>query len=132
MSNGIILPELSGYANLRVFCIFIQEVFTALGDFYIRSAVCPINKLWKVTYSSFGHNNGVVSNCLYELETSADVRIGIIAMYPSLTKAETKNVFATLWVAQNQKLAVRFTVTTTSPTCWFYASVEEYDYGRSL
>jgi len=128
-SVGIVLPDLTGIAGLKPLQIFLQETFSATGQQFLRSDVCPETSLWYITYSSVGFNVGDVSDCLFEIEDENNNREGIIAMFPDLTKAKTENFFASFWVKPGQKLAARFNVVTTNPTCWLLAVGLEFSWG---
>jgi len=129
-SVGIVLPDLTGIAGLRPLQIFLQQTFTATGFQYLRSDVCPEDKVWYITYSSVGFNVGEVSDCLFEIEDENDNRVAILAMFPDLVKAKTENFFASFWVMPKQKLAARFHVTATNPTCWMLAAGLEFSWSE--
>jgi len=128
-SVGVVLPDLTGIAGLKPLQIFLQEMFESTGQQFVRSEVCPEDKVWYITYSSVGFNVGDVKDCLYEIEDESNNRVGIIAMFPDLTMAKTENFFASFWVMPGQKLAARFNVVTTKPTCWLLAVGLEFSWG---
>ena len=118
---GIVLPDLAGIAGLKPLRISIQTQFTITGVKFLRSDVCPPGKLWYIGYTSVGFNVGDVSDCLVEIENANNGRMAILAMFPNLTKAQTENFFATYWIGPGEKLAARFNVVATGPTCWLAA-----------
>jgi len=120
-ATGIVLPDLAGIAGLKPLRIAPATKFTATGQQFLRSDVCPPGKLWYIGYTSVGFNDGDVSDCLVEIEDANNARKAILAMFPDLTKAKTENFFATYWIGPGEKLAARFNVVTTSPTSWLTA-----------
>lgn len=116
-ATGIILPDLAGIAGLKPLRIALQTEFTATGTQFLRSGVCPPGKLWYISYTSVGFNNGDVSECLVEIEDANNARKAILAMFPDLTSFKMENFFATYWIGPGEKLAARFKVVTTSPIC---------------
>jgi len=127
--QGIILPDIRGIAKLKPQWKHLIQQFTTTGQHYLRSEVVPAGKIWYVTYTSYGFNVGDVSDVLYEVDDSNDNREAIISMKPDMTKAETVDIFAAFWLPEGYKLACRFNVVTTSPTCWFTVMYLEFDTG---
>lgn len=127
-ATGIVLPDLAGIAGLKPLRIHVLSTFGATGQQFIRSDVCPNNKVWYITFSSVGFNVGDVSDCLYAIEDSANTRLAILSMWPDLVKAKTENFFGAFWLLPGQKLSARFNVETTSPTCWITAMGLEFSF----
>jgi len=126
LGQGISIPDIQGIANLKPKWQHLIQQFTSTGQQWLRSDVVPAGKIWYVTYTSFGFNVGDVSDVLYEVEYADDSRQAIISMKPDMTMAETVDIFAAFWLPENYKLACRFNVVTTSPTCWFTVMYLEF------
>jgi len=129
LGQGISIPDIQGIANLKPKGVYKSQQFTATGQQWLRSDDVPAGKIWYVTYSSVGFNAGDVSDCLYQLEYTDNTRRAILAMFPDLVAADTKNLFAAFWIPEKNHLAARFNVVTTSPTCWLTAMYLEFTTG---
>lgn len=125
---GIVIPDLKGIAELKPLRIHVASTFGATGQQFVRSDVCPNNKVWYITFSSVGCNGGDVSDCLYAIEDSANARLAILSMWPDLITGKTENFFGAFWLLPGQKLSARFNVVTTPPTCWITAMGLEFSF----
>lgn len=118
---GVTVPDLAGIAGLQPLRIALQSPFTTMGQQFLKSDVCPPGKLWYISYTSVGFNDGEVSHCLVEIEDANNVRKAILAMFPDLAIAKSENLFATYCIRPGEKLVARFNVVATAPYCWLTA-----------
>jgi len=125
---GIVIPDLRGIAELKPLRIHVLTTFTSTGQQFVRTDLCPNNKVWYITFSSVGFNLGDVSDCLYAIEDSADKRLAILSMWPDLAMAKTENLFGAFWLLPGQKLSARFNVERTNATCWITAMGIEFSF----
>jgi len=126
LGQGISIPDIQGIANLKPKCAFVMQTFTEVGQQFLRTEVVPAGKIWYVTYSSYGYNVGDISDVLYQVEDDANNRKAIISMNPDLTAAETVDLFAAFWLPEGYKLACRFNVVITNPSCWLTVMYLEF------
>lgn len=129
LGQGISIPDIQGIANLKPKRAYVSALFTTTGYQWLRTDVVPAGKIWYVTYSSYGFNIGDVSDALYEVEDSANNRLAIISMKPDLAMANSIDLFAAFWLPEGYKLACRFNVVTTNPTCWLTVMYLEFTTG---
>lgn len=130
--GGIVLPELSGWAGLKINCLWEQITYTTTGAKDVHTILCPLNKLWKVTFLLVACWENVSSNFHIRILDANNNIKGYLFFIPELPNFTSKYISCPFWLKENHKISFRVDVSI-QPICFSYTIIiEEYDYGGEI